>query len=695
MAHFFNIKIAATLHLLSIFLPCSALIIGSDTTVSRETAATFPAADTNNTILGFASMDHGFKFENSSTTCTFNDFFPVSSIVNIRGGKLVLARDLTFDSNAYVIRGGRYEGNNYAIEFSAKDKSFALASSTGGCGQIVDLNEKFMSKPIQSVDWSLTTSFVAATCLNSLNALPELQLYLFNGTTLTPTTNGAIDLGLNGNDVRWHPRLDYLTLCKDYSVGSQEVQIYYRNISNGSFTVTGSADVAANAYATAWHPSGNYIAVGTADSLRELVLYSFSSGTITQRQIVNISPNTSIDSGCLCWSPGGNYLAIGTNSRSGGNPELMLYQFNGTTLTYTLGASIGSSIKALDWSPSGSYIAVGLASSLERLRLFKHKVWNGTLPEITTARIDQSSTVKSLQWARSGNCLLMGTSAGASSLLNAYSFNKTNETFSLFDSDPSTTSATNAIRFSRSNQYFVAGYDSGGVNVHSFQGVVIDDTPFLFDNTTLIFNSNVTINSLFWFKNNCRINGNGSTITFNTGSFVIRPEASLIIENSILIGIDSNKLRCMTDNGSLTLRNCVLSLANNYTFSRGALLFDKDSIVTGSNTFAYTTVRTSTIDSESTLFLDTGITFSYAPSRANRTLLYMNDVSSHLYLNGCTLFATRTGLDIARGTILLDNKITLSSQARYNAEGIIFKNDTTIKVLADAAINGYGCIIIE
>ena len=105
-------------------------------------------------------------------------------------------------------------------------------------------------------------------------------------------------------------------------------------------------------------------------------------------------------------------------------------------------------------------------------------------------------------------------------------------------------------------------------------------------------------------------------------------------------GLKSNNLRCMTDNGTITLRNCTLTLERDYTFSRGTILFDEDNIITGTNKIIYSAGFSSTIASLSTLFLDRGITFSYAPRNVSRNLLYMPDATSVLYCNGCTLHST-------------------------------------------------------
>ena len=103
----------------------------------------------------------------------------------------------------------------------------------------------------------------------------------------------------------------------------------------------------------------------------------------------------------------------------------------------------------------------------------------------------------------------------------------------------------------------------------------------------------------------------------------------------------------------------------------------------------------STINSLSTLLLDKGLTFSYAPTAARRSLIYMTDKTSWLYVDGCTLHSTRTGLTLTRGTVLFDNKVTLSGEGRYTSEAIQFGNgvassDLDIRLLSGAMLDVYG-----
>ena len=140
------------------------------------------------------------------------------------------------------------------------------------------------------------------------------------------------------------------------------------------------------------------------------------------------------------------------------------------------------------------------------------------------------------------------------------------------------------------------------------------------------------------------------------------------------LGLSPDNLRCRTQDGSIVFKDSELVLSHEYTFSYGSILFDQDVKITGTKTFVYASAMGSTINSESQLYLDMGVGFSYDPPTDNRDLLIMTDTSSRLFCNGCTLYSTPTGLRLTNGIVLFDNKATLSAQGQNSSESISFGN---------------------
>lgn len=111
-------KRIAFLFLWSLLWPSSLLPVvkGSETVVSIESAVTFPADDSDNTMLGFGWFKNGFTLEDELTTCTFDSVYPVSGGIDLRGGTLHLLQDLIFKNTTHLQGWGNITGNGHVLD---------------------------------------------------------------------------------------------------------------------------------------------------------------------------------------------------------------------------------------------------------------------------------------------------------------------------------------------------------------------------------------------------------------------------------------------------------------------------------------------------------------------------------------------------------------------------------------------------
>ncbi|MFH1254037.1 MAG: hypothetical protein V1646_01240 [bacterium] len=116
----------------------------------------------------------------------------------------------------------------------------------------------------------------------------------------------------------------------------------------------------------------------------------------------------------------------------------------------------------------------------------------------------------------------------------------------------------------------------------------------------------------------------------------------------------------------LVLNQVYLHLAGNYNFSGGMLDIKNTVNLTGTTYFfAYNSEYELTIKSDSTFFIDTRTYFTYDPAIKKKTptkgmfakLIVMEDKSSRLFLNGCTLYLPlKEGLILTNGHLIVDHK---------------------------------------
>lgn len=214
-----------------------------------------------------------------------------------------------------------------------------------------------------------------------------------------------------------------------------------------------------------------------------------------------------------------------------------------------------------------------------------------------------------------------------------------------------------------------------------------------FYDTVIKMNSAIKLGVDWKFGGQCKIKGNGNTLSLaGNYSCMMYPGAQVTFEDVNLIGLKNSNLQCLSDDGSIILSNCLLRMDQDFTFSRGSFLIDKNVSISGTAKFNYTTALSSTFGSYALLYLDQGVTFSYAPRNFKNNLLYFTDKTSGLYLDNAKLHAVKDGLQLTTGSLYFDNKVTLSSEGRNSNEALLLGNSLEINVLSGAFIDLYGQI---
>ena len=214
-----------------------------------------------------------------------------------------------------------------------------------------------------------------------------------------------------------------------------------------------------------------------------------------------------------------------------------------------------------------------------------------------------------------------------------------------------------------------------------------------FDDGTIIeMTDNEILDGTFTmsFCGNTKLNCFGNELGLASADHAIDVSASatLAIQNAKLVGLGGlsslaeNNLKCSCHDSTLTLSNCDLTLSSHYSFTEGHLNLYQDTSISGTNVFAYQSPRPLTIKSQAVLKVGLNCTFSYdsgitgdAGSAGNNRLV-MDDVTSKLFLDGCTLHVTKTGMQLTKGTLVVNGKSTVYSEATTVEEAVVFGNNT-------------------
>lgn len=197
----------------------------------------------------------------------------------------------------------------------------------------------------------------------------------------------------------------------------------------------------------------------------------------------------------------------------------------------------------------------------------------------------------------------------------------------------------------------------------------------------------------------CLIDGSGNTLNLNGDlhhAMSVLGTTSLTIFNAGLKGLKNDNIACKSSGATLGFADSVLMMSDSFTFSCGHLRLMPDVLVRGDgHTFALTTDKNTTISSQAIITFDQGVTFSYDPASApSKTKLMMEDSSVGLFFNGSTLHTTGTGLRIDSGYLFIDNHVTFTSEARYDAESLEIGSAVTVNVLSGGLLDLHGHISI-
>ena len=681
-----NGLLAVLLVFLTLTTTLNAVTYGSDTTPSRPTRCYFPAADVDNTILGFASLDAGFFLGDYTTKCTYNDRFQVGGDVGLTGGSLFLLQDLMLSNELnFVTAGGMIDAATHSLELPYTNNDFSIPTiGSSGAFSVEQLSSQAMTADIYTLGWSYQGQYLLA---GSDVGTTELQLYYFDGATLTATTmtpaGGAP--GRYVNSVRWAYDDNYVLAALAAGTGN-DVLIYYKRV-NGGFTLLSGVDLAAEARVGRWHQSGKFIVVGTDGGVVRTYPFSRATGQLGALTST-ITLASAVSYNTMDLAPGGNFVVTGITT---GNQLQVLSVTGGGVLAASTSISPGVQVSAVDWSPTGTYIAVGLQTGTQNIRVYAHNVATTSLSEVVSCRVDEAKTVYGAYWDPTGNFLAASMATGTGPEIRMFYFDRTKlRLIEIYRIDGLNTAW--AIRWHPSGKFLAYGQTTNFLV--NLLGILAP--PLLINNLSMILNTDTSLYLPLQVKGTCKINGRGKRLMLQNGSeIVVRPGGSLMIEDTELTGVAGSNVRCLTDEANITLCHCQFDFDQDFTFSRGSLFVQESVALTGTNAFIYTSGGTCTIDTLATLYIDDGMTLQYAPNRPQRDLLYFTDPSSVLYLNNCSLTASRTGPLLTGGTLIFDNGVTLSSGALYPAEGLSLASTMTMDVRSGANVSLYGYVRVD
>lgn len=143
------------------------------------------------------------------------------------------------------------------------------------------------------------------------------------------------------------------------------------------------------------------------------------------------------------------------------------------------------------------------------------------------------------------------------------------------------------------------------------------------------------------------------------GQIVVESGSTLILSNIRMRSVGGNNIRCADATAQLILDDCELNLSSDYSFTVGSLTVNNDVTFRGTSVFTYATSQTSTINLDSTLAFNDGISFNYSPLSLNNALLYCVAPTSVVSLSDAQVCVGDGGLCLTGGTLQVAGKSSL------------------------------------
>ncbi|MBD3195207.1 MAG: hypothetical protein GF317_09140, partial [Candidatus Lokiarchaeota archaeon] len=170
------------------------------------------------------------------------------------------------------------------------------------------------------------------------------------------------------------------------------------------------------------------------------------------------------------------------------------------------------------------------------------------------------------------------------------------------------------------------------------------------------------------FTDTTMIDGQGYSLTLGyTSQLLIDTGITLTLSNLILKNthntIGRPAIRCLDSTSKLTLNNVIFDFTDDFILSNGQMYVYSDVLISGTSKFIYQTPLPSFITPHSTLMFGPNTTFFYNPATISKDLIKLQDESSSIYFNNCSFKTTVTGIQLTKGQVYFDNKVTLSSAA--------------------------------
>ena len=265
---------------------------------------------------------------------------------------------------------------------------------------------------VYDVSWTANGNYLAFGGQTGTNG-NHVGVLCFDGTYLTELSGASYDHGATVYAVDFFSTccMDYLAVGGDQGTGGYEVRVlafdgqYLEDIATAQYN-HGTSD---SIRSLEWTTDGQYLAIAGTDGTDgyEVRVLKFSKMTLHNLENAIYKHGNTINS--ITWSHNFNYLAIVGQNGTGGY-ELRILEFSCDALIEVTSAVLDSAVafNSVSWSPNSEYLVVGTDDTTNEVLVYS---FNGYTLTLVNSH-DHGATIHSVDWSQNGKYIIAGGANG-------------------------------------------------------------------------------------------------------------------------------------------------------------------------------------------------------------------------------------------------------------------------------------------
>jgi len=214
----------------------------------------------------------------------------------------------------------------------------------------------------------------------------------------------------------------------------------------------------------------------------------------------------------------------------------------------------------------------------------------------------------------------------------------------------------------------------------SMSPLLTGESDLVLDNVYLDVVNDFSIGGTIHVKDTTVFDGNKKKVSFcDSGNIIVEDNATLVMKNMVLNGLDGTNLRCTATTSTILLDDVFWVQDSDFSFTIGTLEFEDAIDLGGSYTFQYTSANTSKIRKNSTLHISKGMTFKAGRNEAANFVepLGFEDETSVLELCNSVFVVTDSGMALTKGKLILNEEVVFEVDSSSTVEGLHLGDGTT------------------